>query len=152
MQLCHLPHKPFIFWWNLVPVTDLSISCRSITQTRHQGPAKTQTYLPICSTWHAQLVGFFYVSFLLPWLLWGLTQSPQSGSTELLDSAGLELGRALQISDTPFSKQSLVSKLKCFKSPFLDAYTETSLPTCMWGMKCMWSMELDQKSLSHQQS
>lgn len=31
MQLWCLLHKPFIFWWNLMPVTDLSISCVSLT-------------------------------------------------------------------------------------------------------------------------
>lgn len=78
MQLCHLPHKPFIFWWNLVPVTDLSISCTNIAQHTKDHPTNkpNDLYLPP-DTLRQQGV---CVSFLLLWLLWGLTQSPQSGN------------------------------------------------------------------------
>lgn len=92
------------------------------------------------------LSAFFYLDFSVVW------PSPPIAATELLEVTGLELDKTLQTIDTPFSKQNLVSKLKCSESPFLDAYIGTALPACMWGMKSMWSRELDQKTFSHQQS
>lgn len=48
----------------------------------------------------------YYASFLLSWLLWGLTQSPQRGNRTTRFN-GLELDGALQTNDIPFSKQIL---------------------------------------------
>lgn len=92
------------------------------------------------------LSAFFYLDFSVVW------PNDPKAATELPEVTGLELGETLQTIDAPFSKQSLVSKLKCSESPFLDAYIGTALPACMWGMKSMWSRELDQKTFSHQQS
>lgn len=145
-QLC-LPHKPFIFWWILLPGIDLCINCTNKTQVTKDHPTNKPNYwyLPPDTVSRVFKSAFFYPSFSGVW-----PNLPQSGNRTRLNWARVEWSFAY-LSYNPFSKLSLISKLKCFRSPFFSCLHRNRLAN-LWGMKCMWSVELYQKSLSHQQS
>lgn len=135
MQLC-LPHKPFIFWWILVPGIDLCISCTNKTQVTKDHPTNKPNYwyVPPDTVSRVFTSTFLYPSFSEVW-----PNLPQSGNRTRFNRTRVKWSFA-NVSYNPFSKQSLVSKLKCFKSPFLAAYTGTGLPTSeVWSVCGVWN-------------
>lgn len=90
MQLC-LPHKPFIFWWILVPGTDLCVRCTNNTQVTKDHPTNNL----ITDTFHLTQSA---------WFLHQLSSTPTSPGSDPVspkvarepDLTGLELNGALQ--------------------------------------------------------
>lgn len=133
IQLC-LPHKPFIFWWILLPGIDLCISCRNKTQVTKDHPTNKPNYwyLPPDTVSRVLTSAFFHPSFS------GVQPNLPTNRTRF-NWTRVEQSFA-NISYNPFNKQSLISKLKCFKSPFLVANTGTGLRACEVQSVCgVWN-------------
>lgn len=151
MQPCRWPHKPFIFRWNLVPATDPSTSCTSITQRGRQGPPnKPPRYRHLPPGTLGQRG--FYISFLLPCLLRALTQSPPKQPHNRwvqLDRSWMELCKQA----IPHAENKAWSpNTRAVKAHSWLLTQEQAGQARARAAKRSWSTGPDQESLSQQQS